>query len=52
MRAASEGHEICSDDPWVNGRQTDQGRALAYHPFAEGQEAVADVVLELLAEGS
>jgi lysophospholipase L1-like esterase len=48
MRRASAGHEICSDEPWVNGRRTDSARALAFHPFAEGQEAVADEVLELL----
>jgi lysophospholipase L1-like esterase len=36
MYAVSEGHEICSKDPWVNGRTTDQQRALAFHPFAQG----------------
>lgn len=48
MRAVSEGHEICSDDPWVNGKDTDQQSALAFHPFAEGQRAVADQLLQLL----
>ena len=48
MYAASEGHDICSDDPWVNGQKTIQGKALAYHPFAEEQRAVADLVLEKL----
>ena len=51
LHRASAGHEICSDDPWVNGRRTDPARALAFHPFAEGQAAVADVLLALLAEG-
>jgi lysophospholipase L1-like esterase len=46
--ALSEGHEICSDDPWVNGRETDQARALAFHPFAEGQQAIADALAEEL----
>jgi lysophospholipase L1-like esterase len=50
LHRVSSGHEICSDDPWVNGSRTDQARALAFHPFAEGQEAVAEVVLELLGE--
>lgn len=45
---ASEGHDICSDDPWVNGSETDFSRALEYHPFAEGQQAAADLVLEAL----
>ena len=41
MYALSQGHEICSADPWVNGKVTDQTRALAYHPFAVEQRAVA-----------
>jgi lysophospholipase L1-like esterase len=52
LYALSKGHEICSDDPWVNGRETDQSRALAFHPFAEGQQAVADALAEELSEGA
>lgn len=48
MYAASRGHEVCSPEPWVNGVRTDQQRALAFHPFAEGQQAVAEQLLELL----
>jgi lysophospholipase L1-like esterase len=48
MYSVSEGHEVCSDDPWVNGRFTQQQAALAFHPFAEGQQAVADELLALL----
>ena len=36
--AASAGHDICADDPWINGRHTDPTRALAFHPFADGAE--------------
>ncbi|MCW2759884.1 MAG: hydrolase family protein [Marmoricola sp.] len=43
--AASKGHDVCSDDPWVNGSVNDQKRAAAYHPFAEEQQAVADLVV-------
>lgn len=43
---ASRGHDICSDDPWVNGSVTDQKRALNYHPFAEEQQAVAELVVD------
>lgn len=50
MYAASEGHDVCSDEAWVNGRTTVQGEALAFHPFAEGMEAVADEVFEALSE--
>lgn len=44
--AASEGHDICADEPWVNGVVSDQKRAAAYHPFAEEQVAVAELVVE------
>jgi len=44
--AASQGHDICSDDPWINGAVTDQKRAAAYHPFAAEQVAVADLVVD------
>lgn len=42
---ASRGHDICSDDPWVNGSVTDRSRAAAYHPFAAEQAAVAELVV-------
>jgi lysophospholipase L1-like esterase len=42
--AASAGHDVCAAVPWVNGRRTDRQRALAFHPFVEGQEAAAEVV--------
>lgn len=50
--AASEGHDVCSDDPWVNGRVTDASVALAYHPLAVEQRAVADLVLSTLNRGT
>jgi lysophospholipase L1-like esterase len=46
MHSASEDHDVCSDEPWVNGRHTVQGEAIAFHPFASGMEAVADEVVE------
>lgn len=48
MYDASRGHDICSDEPWVNGRFTDQSAALAFHPFAVEMEAVADRLLRRL----
>ena len=48
MYARSRGHEICSADPWVNGFRTNQQAALAYHPFAAEQRAVADAVESVL----
>lgn len=43
-REASAGHDICADEPWVNGRETDEERAQAFHPFPEGMEGAADAV--------
>jgi lysophospholipase L1-like esterase len=45
----SKGHDVCAgEDAWVNGVNTDLMRALALHPFAEEQQAVADLVLQTL----
>ncbi|WP_345521754.1 SGNH/GDSL hydrolase family protein [Nocardioides conyzicola] len=47
--APSAGHDICADDPWINGRITSADRALAYHPLAVEQQHVAQLVLDVLA---
>lgn len=44
----SAGHDICSDDPWFNGQDTDPDRALAFHSFAAYQAAVARLLEEKL----
>ena len=44
--AASQGHDICSDDPWVNGAVNAEQEAARYHPFAKEQAAVADLVVK------
>jgi lysophospholipase L1-like esterase len=49
LHTASRGHEVCSADPWVNGGRSDPDRALAFHPFAAEQQAVADAVAGLVA---
>lgn len=41
--AASEGHDICSNDPWVAGVRPAKA-ATPYHPYAEEQAAVADLL--------
>jgi lysophospholipase L1-like esterase len=46
--AAFAGHDICAEDPWVNGHVADPGAAAAYHAFAVGQQAVADLVVAQL----
>ena len=52
LYAASRGHDVCSADPWVNGRRTVEGQALAYHPLATGMRATADAVLAELGSGT
>lgn len=46
--AATEGHDICADDPWIAGRETIDGQALAFHPLAAEQQAVAEEILRVL----
>ena len=43
---ASRGHELCSDDPWVNGAGQDPSGAIPFHPLPAGQRAVADLVVD------
>lgn len=45
---ATAGHDICADDPWINGRVTSAQVALAYHPLAVEQQQVAQLVLDTL----
>jgi hypothetical protein len=45
---ASIGHDICSTDPWINGQYDDPSRAAAFHPFANEQAAVAQLVEDTL----
>lgn len=48
MYAASRGHDICSQHPWVNGSVSNRQKALAYHPLAAGMRAVAREVAAAL----
>ena len=44
--AASEGHDVCAGkDAWVNGVGGNNERASSLHPFAEEQQAVAELVV-------
>lgn len=45
---ASKGHDICADDPWINGQVTDPARAQSFHPFLAEQTAVAELVVAAL----
>jgi hypothetical protein len=46
--AATKGHDICARDPWIQGKDTEVGVALFYHPRAAEQKAVADLLMNLL----
>ena len=46
--ALSKGHDVCSDDPWVNGYRDQPGKAVALHPFEDFHEAVAKKIVALL----
>jgi hypothetical protein len=51
MSAASEGHDICADEPWIAGAPIAPPGATAWHPYAaEGQAVAALVLAELETE--
>lgn len=48
MADASDGHDTCSDDPWMAGLRATRGDAIPFHPYpAEGQEVARLVLAEL-----
>lgn len=44
----SDGHDVCSKKPWMNGAVEKPDRALPYHPYPAEQRAVADLILARL----
>lgn len=47
--SASQGHDICSDEPWIAGIRGAKARdAMGLHPYPVEQEAVAELVLDRL----
>lgn len=48
MYAASEGHDICSDHPWINGYLPDPGNAIGLHPLPAYAKAVAAKIAALV----
>ena len=46
--AASEGHDICAGEAVGQRRRRHHRRASTMHPFAEEQQAVADLLVEAL----
>ncbi len=45
---ASQGHDICSDEPWVAGIRGVPDRAMGLHPYPAEQRAVADLIIARL----
>ncbi|HEX7718154.1 MAG TPA: SGNH/GDSL hydrolase family protein [Marmoricola sp.] len=52
MYSASEGHDICSADPWVAGYKGVPGKAQPMHPLASYHQAVAARVEAVVTTGS
>ena len=48
VETASRGHDICSRDPWIQGRVGNGRVAAALHPLPDEQLAVARMVEDLL----
>lgn len=48
LYAASRGHSVCSDTPWVNGAVTKQREAAALHPYLRGMRGAARAIAEHL----
>lgn len=42
---ASDGHDVCSKRPWMNGAVEKPDRASPYHPYPVEQRAVADLIV-------
>ncbi len=41
---ASIGHDVCSDEPWINGAELAPDGTIPFHPLAEEQAAVAALI--------
>jgi len=48
LLAPSRGHDICAEDPWVNGIRTGDDGTAPFHPFAVEQAAVASLISDML----
>lgn len=46
--AATKGHDICAEEPWIAGAKPARPDAMFYHPYPEEQDAIADLLVGLL----
>ena len=51
MQQLSEGHDVCSSEPWVNGLRPKAKDGWFLHPNAAGAKAVANAVTQAWREG-
>ncbi|MGY2876039.1 hypothetical protein ACVW00_003229 [Marmoricola sp. URHA0025 HA25] len=51
MYTPSQGHDICSADPWISDARGVAGKANPLHPFGSYEKAVADAVVKLVKSG-
>ena len=42
VAALTVGHDICADEPWVEGQRGKKGKSLKFHPLAPLQAAIAE----------
>ena len=45
---ASQGHDICSKEPWVAGIRGAPKRAMGLHPYPAEQQAVAELLVAMI----
>ena len=50
VAALSQGHELCTSEPWVHSMTDRPGNAVAYHPLEAEQRAVADQLVTAVKE--
>jgi lysophospholipase L1-like esterase len=46
--AASRGHDMCAQDPWIAGFHPTRTGAMPNHPYPKEQRLVADLLVDLL----
>lgn len=46
--AVTNGHDICSKDPWVAGLTASHGAAAVWHPYAQEQKVAASAIEKAL----
>ena len=48
IHTPTAGHDMCAEDPWIQGAVSEPGVALLFHPRIAEQRAVAELLVDLL----